>query len=198
MNETNESSDAPVVLIVDDNRDIADVYNQYLEPDYDVITAYDGLEALEKLHSEVDVVLLDRRMPEAHGDEVLAEIRDRTNIDCRVVMVTAVAPSADVISLDFDDYLVKPVSEDTLRDAVDRMLARTVLDDELLNAFAHASKMATLEAKMDPKALESSEEYAELEAQFDEYRDLFDKIDPKDNLYAELSAMKLNALFAEK
>jgi hypothetical protein len=77
------------------------------------------------------------------------------------------------------------------------MLARNVLDDHLLDAFALASKMAKLESKMDPEALEGSEEYAELEARFNEYRELFSQIDPEDNLYAELSATKMEALFAQ-
>lgn len=197
MDDINEPMDDAVVLIVDDQEDLAETYAGALKTDYEVITAYGGAEALEKLTPDVDVVLLDRRMPEMHGDEVLAEIRARDDIDCRVVMVTAVDPSLDVISLDFDDYLAKPVTEDQLLDAVRRMLVRNVLDDHLLDAFALASKMAKLETKMDPEALEQSERYAELDARFNEYRELFSRIDPQDNLYAELSATKMKALFAQ-
>lgn len=197
MSDLDASIDDPVILIVDDERDLVDTYAGGLEPDYEVIRAYGGREALEKLDSDVDIVLLDRRMPAVHGDDVLAEIRAREDVDCRVVMVTAVDPSPDVISLDFDDYLVKPVTEDTLRDAVGRMLSRNVLDEHLLDAFALASKMAKLEAKMDPEVLEGSDEYAELEARFNEYRDLFGQIDPEENLYGKLSAMKMEALFAQ-
>jgi len=197
MDDRAEASEDAVVLIVEDERDLAETYAGALEEDHEVITAYGGEEALEKVHQRVDIVLLDRRMPGRHGDDVLGQLREREDIDCRIVMVTAVDPSPEVVSLDFDDYLVKPVTEETLQDAVRRMLARNVLDDHLLDAFALASKMAKLESKMDPEALEGSEEYAELEARFNEYRELFSQIDPEDNLYAELSATKMEALFAQ-
>lgn len=197
MDEADTPVDEPVVLIVDDQEDLAETYAGALESDHEVITAHGGAAALEQLDPAVDVVLLDRRMPEVHGDEVLAEIRERDDTDCRVVMVTAVDPSPEVVSLDFDDYLVKPVSEETLREAVSGMLARNALEDNLLDALALASKMATLEAKMDPEVLEASDEYADLEARFNEYRELFAQIDPRDDLYAKLSATKMEALFAQ-
>jgi len=195
--QNNESSDMPTVLVVDDEREAADLFYQFLCSDYEVLTAYNGGEALEKIGPEVDVVLLDRRMPDIHGDEVLAEIRNQDN-DCRVVMVTAVEPSLDVISMEFDDYLVKPVDKETVVNAVDRMITRNALDANLLEAFALATKMATLEAKMSPEKLESSEEYAELLSQFEDFKALVKGIDPADSLYAELSAMKMEALFTDE
>lgn len=197
MYQNNESSDMPTVLVVDDEREAADLFYQFLCSDYEVLTAYNGEEALEKIGPEVDVVLLDRRMPDIHGDEVLAEIRNQDN-DCRVVMVTAVEPSLDVISMEFDDYLVKPVDKETVVNAVDRMITRNALDANLLEAFALATKMATLEAKMSPEKLESSEEYAELLSQFEDFKALVKGIDPADSLYAELSAMKMEALFTDE
>lgn len=196
MNALNSPDETPTVLIVDDEQDAADLYAGFLEPEYRVITAYGGKEAIEKFSDDVDVVLLDRRMPDFHGDAVLEEIR-ASGTDCRVVMVTAVDPDIDVISLNFDDYLVKPVSSETLRDAVDRMITRNVLDDKLLEALALASKMATLESKMDPAELEESEEYAELERRFTEFKSLLQRINPADDLYAELSAVKMEALFTD-
>ncbi len=80
---------------------------------YDVRRAYEGHEALELLDGEVNIVLLDRRMPGLSGDEVLSELR-RRELHSRVVMVTAVKPDFDIIDMGFDDYLVKPVSKDDL------------------------------------------------------------------------------------
>lgn len=197
MNQKNTAKKSATILIVDDEREIADSYAETLRSEYAVITAYSGKAALEEIDSGVDVALLDRRMPDLSGDEVLAEIRSR-DIDCRVVMVTAVDPDIDIISLDFDDYLVKPVSGVMIQDAVERMLARTNIEANLQNAFSLASKMATLEAKMDIEELEASEEYEDLEARFSEYRKLFAEIDPNNDLYAKLSTTKMKALFADK
>ena len=81
----------PLVLVVEDEPDLADLYATWLKIDYSVRTAYGGEEAVEQLDDEIDVVLLDRRMPGLSGDEVLTKIRER-GIDCYVSMVTAVEP----------------------------------------------------------------------------------------------------------
>lgn len=193
MPETEGDDERPIVLIVDDEEAVADLYADTLADEYTVHTAYAGEEALEVIDSTVDIVLLDRRMPGLSGDDVVEEIRRRA-IDCRVVMVTAVDPDLDVISLDFDDYLVKPVSAEELHDAVERMLARDAYDAQLKEALAIASKMATLESKMDLEDLEASDEYAALEARFVALRDRFDDLDPDDHGYVELSTGKLQGL----
>ena len=181
-------------ILVDDEEGILDLYTGYLEDTYAVRTASSGAEALDRIDDAVDVALLDRRMPGRSGDEVLEEVRAR-GIDCRVVMVTAIDPGVDVIDLDFDDYLVKPVSPGEVRDAVERMLVRDAYEERLQEAFATASKMATLESKTDVEDLEASDEYAALEARFAELRDVFKGIDPDDDLYVELSTGKLHTLF---
>ena len=78
---------------------------------HDVRTAYGGEEALEKADEDVDLVFLDRQMPDMSGDDVLERVRER-GLDCRVVMVTAVDPDFDIVEMPFDDYLTKPVMRD--------------------------------------------------------------------------------------
>ena len=197
MNQNTLRPESATILVVDDDEETADVLAKMLQSDHEVIVAYGGEEALELVGPDIDVVLLDRRMPDCKGDEVLEEIRSR-GIDCRVVMVTAVEPDIDIIRLDFDDYLVKPVSQETLRETVDRMITRSALDEKLLAAFSLATKMATLESKMAISDLEASEEYAQLEAEFEEYRSLFQGIDPADDLYGKLSTTKMKALFGDR
>lgn len=109
------------VLIVDDDKDVADVYQLQLQNKYEVKAAYGGEEALETIDETVDVVLLDRRMPELTGDEVLQEIRER-GFDCRVVIVSAVDKDEGV-SVPADDYYEKPMDGDTLYEAVEPQLA---------------------------------------------------------------------------
>lgn len=196
MTAPTTETNPPTVLIVDDERETADLFATFLEDRYEVVTAYGGEEALERFGPNVDVVLLDRRMPDVHGDAVLEDIRSQDG-DCRVVMVTAIDPDTDVIGLEFDDYLVKPVTMEAVRKTVDQMLHRAALDEHLQEALSLASKMATLESKMDIDELEESEEYAELVARFDEFRDLLAEIASSDDLYGEFSAVKMEALFAD-
>jgi DNA-binding response OmpR family regulator len=163
------SEERPVVLIVEDEPDLADLYATWLRDEYVPRVTYGGAEALEELDDEVSVVLLDRRMPEVSGDAVLEAIRDR-DIDCRVAMVTAVEPDFDIVAMGFDDYLVKPVSKDVLRATVDNMHLRSSYDAGVQRLFSLASKKALLESEKSQTALADNPEYADLEAELGELR----------------------------
>jgi DNA-binding response OmpR family regulator len=155
-------TDDATVLVVDDNRAVADTYAAFLREDYDVLTAYDGREALATVDAAVDVVLLDRRMPDISGDEVLAEIRSRA-LDPRVVMLTAVDPDFDIVDMPFDAYVVKPVERADVTGVVAEMCERAGYDDEFRRFLSLASKKAALEREKDESTLEASEEYAHVE-----------------------------------
>ncbi|EMA63089.1 HoxA-like transcriptional regulator [Halorubrum lipolyticum DSM 21995] len=162
--------------------------------EYTVLTAHSGTEALEKVSPDVDVVLLDRRMPGLSGDDVLETIRER-EIDCRVVMVTAISPGTDILDLPFDDYLVKPVSRDDIRDAVSRMLVRASYDDTIQELVAIVSKMATLESMMTLSEMEASSRYTALTERFADLRAEIDVPGSDTELYSEFSTEKIDGVF---
>jgi len=149
------------LLVVDDEKEVADVYALKLEREYTVRVAYGGEEALEKVDDEVDVVLLDRRMPDKSGDDVLEEIRER-ELDCRVVMITAVDPDFDIIEMPFDDYLCKPVENDDLLGAVEQQLSAREYDDRLSEYYEVTSKLALLEAEKTPQELQTNDDIGAL------------------------------------
>lgn len=159
-------SGKPTVLVVEDERELADLYAVWLGDEYDVRVAYDYQTALAAADEDVAVALLDRRLPEGSGDEVLAGVRER-RLDCRVAMITAVDPGLDVVDLGFDDYLVKPVKPDDLRATVEGLLRRSEYDDLLQEQFAVSSKIAALEAHQSEQKLETSDEYARLRERFE-------------------------------
>ncbi|MFB6197897.1 MAG: response regulator [Halobacteriaceae archaeon] len=187
------------VLVVDDEKSLADLYAEWLASEYTVRTAYDGKEALDVIDDDVDVILLDRRMPDLSGDEVLTEIRNQ-GFECRVAMVTAVEPDFDVLEMEFDAYLTKPVSRDELFEIVDRLLAQATYEQDIQRYFALLSKRTALENEKPPEELEYSEEYAELldelsrtEAELDttldefnegDFKSLFDTLDLDDEQIA--------------
>ncbi|MDS0293020.1 HalX domain-containing protein [Halogeometricum luteum] len=163
------SADQPLVLIVEDEPDLADLYATWLRENCRVRVAYGGHEALDQLDGDVDVVLLDRRMPDLSGDEALAEIRNR-GFECRVAMVTAVEPDFDIVAMGFDDYLVKPVSKEALEETVDNLLLRNSYNDGVQELFSLASKKALLESEKEAATLEENDEYRELDARLSELR----------------------------
>ncbi|MFC6988591.1 response regulator [Haloplanus sp. GCM10025708] len=169
-----DSESEPTVLVVEDEQPLADLYSFWLEEAATVRTAYDGEEALDRVDEDVDVVLLDRRMPGLSGDEVLDRFDER-GLDCRVVMVTAVDPDFDIVDMNIDDYLVKPITADDLEAAVDRMVRRDQFDEELLETYRLVEKKAALESAKSQQELRASEEYARLERRVTELRNRVDE-----------------------
>jgi DNA-binding response OmpR family regulator len=109
------------ILIVDDERPLLESYAAMLETRYDVSTAETGASALETVNEETDVVVLDRRLAEYTGTELLTAIRER-NLGCQVLFCSAVVPTVDILSAEPDGYLHKPVGMDELTDAIETQL----------------------------------------------------------------------------
>jgi len=171
------SEQPPLVLVVEDEPDLADLYAAWLGDEYRVRTAYGGQEALEQLDEaddDVNAILLDRRMPGLSGDEVLSAVRER-GIDCRVAMVTAVEPDFDILKMGFDDYLVKPVTSDTLKETVVGLLRRGEYDTEMQELFSLTSKKAMLETEKSATELADNDEYQRLTDRINELRSQADE-----------------------
>lgn len=184
-------ADAEVVLVVDDEAEVAEVFAIWLEDDYETRVATGGREALEAIEDgDVDVVLLDRRMPDLSGDETLARMRER-GFDGPVAMVTAVDPDFDIVDMEFDDYLVKPVSREELHETVERLGSIGSYDERTQDQFALARKLATLELEKSEAELETSEEYAALRSQFEEAQGALDEA------FADMDERARTALFRD-
>lgn len=104
--------DKNTILIADDNPQITSILVSYCKKEgYDTIVAVDGYDALNKLTSDVSLVLLDVMMPKLDGFSVCKEIRKDNNVP--VIMVTARGEDYEkIMGLDIgaDDYIVKPFS----------------------------------------------------------------------------------------
>ncbi len=102
---------AECILIVDDEREIADLVALYLENEgFQVFRCYDGREALECIENQkLDLVILDIMLPGVSGLEICRKIREKHNYP--VIMLTAKGGEMDKITgltLGADDYLTKP------------------------------------------------------------------------------------------
>jgi PAS domain S-box-containing protein len=131
------------VLVVDDERRYVEAHARMLREEYTVETAGGGQEALDVVDEAVDVVLLDRQMPGLDGDEVASKIRDR-EIDCRIVLLTAVEPDVDIIELGIDDYLIKPAGKEDLSECIEELLEWNEYDNPMQDFFALSNKREVL------------------------------------------------------
>lgn len=176
--------DTATVLVVDDEREVADVYALRLRDQFETRVAYSGSDALETMDVDVDVVLLDRRMPDISGDEVLDRIREK-GYDCRVIMLTAVDPGLDIVDMPFDDYLCKPVEKADLVEVIDQQLDIIRHDETLSEYFELTSKLALLESELSEEEADASDELAALEEQVEELRaELDDALEGLDDIEA--------------
>lgn len=155
------TSQNPVVLIVEDERGLADLYAEWLAAEYEVRTAYTGEQAIESVDGDLDVVLLDRNLPDSSGDELLAEIRAR-GLECQVAMVTAVEPSLDVIDMGFDSYLAKPIRKAELVEVTAQLLNRKQLSAKTQELYRLVTKRALLETELSTTELAQSRDVQQL------------------------------------
>ena len=123
------------VLVVDDERRMVGFIRLNLEQDgFEVIEAYNGTEALERLRDSLpDLILLDVMMPDIDGFEVLRTIREVSQVP--IIMLTAKGEEDDKVKgleLGADDYVTKPFSPRELVSRVKAVLRRgsTFEEDE--------------------------------------------------------------------
>jgi DNA-binding NtrC family response regulator len=113
------------VLVVDDDKLVNEFINETLtRAGYECVPVFSGEEALEKLKNQAfDIVLTDLKMREMDGIALLEHCR-RLSPDTRVVMMTAygtVETAVKAIKLGAVDFLLKPVSPDTLEHILSRV-----------------------------------------------------------------------------
>jgi DNA-binding response OmpR family regulator len=116
------------VLVADDDPQILRLVARNLQlEDYDVVTATDGQEALERLEAHVfDLAILDVMMPRMDGFTVTERVRQFSSVP--VIIVTARGQDQDKIrglDLGADDYLTKPFSVEELLARVRSVLRRS-------------------------------------------------------------------------
>ena len=117
------------ILIVEDEKEIREGVSEYLaEVRYSVISAEDGMQAIELFkNNKIDLVILDIMLPKANGFVVLNKIRQESNVP--VIMLTAMSDDyTQIMSFDeeADDYITKPFSIIVLHKRIEALLRRGV------------------------------------------------------------------------
>lgn len=136
------------IAVVDDDRNIAELIQLYLEKDGYETRIYSGGKALLDEFGELtpDLILLDIMLPEIDGLEVLKALRKMSNVP--VVMLTARGETFDKVlglELGADDYLVKPFDGKELLARVKAVLRRTAGVTNTHSAVVHKNIAIDLE-----------------------------------------------------
>lgn len=125
------------ILIVDDEPLNVELLSVYLRDTYDIITSYNGRDALEKVKNESpDLILLDVMMPNMNGYDVCCTIRKEFKMDfIPIIMVTALTDKADHqkgIDAGADEFLKKPVGKFELDKKISSLLRIKKMHNDLL------------------------------------------------------------------
>ncbi|MFD0868130.1 response regulator transcription factor [Paenibacillus residui] len=156
------------ILLVDDEKEIVDLLEIYLKNDgYQLLKAYNGLEALNILESHVvDLIILDIMMPKMDGIQACLKIREQRNMP--IIMLSAKSQDMDKItglSMGADDYVTKPFNPLELMARVKSQLRRykrlntpsdakaeeIEIDDLTINVATHEVKVDGREVKLTPR-----------------------------------------------
>ena len=128
--ESKESASAFHVLVIEDNRDLANAIGTvFCINGHTVVLAHNGLQAIEMFKAEnPDIVVCDIGLPGIDGYEVAKRIRQiKTNKCVTLIALSGYGGEHDIergIKSGFDEYLVKPVSVATIQDAIRKLTYR--------------------------------------------------------------------------
>lgn len=150
---TTDSTDDPknIILVVDDNEQNLELLVAYLDDlNCEVITAVDGVDALEKMQvTTPDLILLDVMMPRMSGFECCRKIKSTPETrDVPVIMVTALNELGDIergVESGTDDFITKPVNRLELITRVQSLLRVRHLQNELDRTLEY---LGTVEASV--------------------------------------------------
>src|SRR3990170_481910 len=123
------------ILLVDNELDIVEFLQYNLEKEgFEVLPAYDGIQALEKLSENPDLIILDIMMPKLDGFEVFRKIRENEKFkNIPIIFLTAKSGEVDEIKgleLGASDYIQKPISPKKLVARVKSNLRKANQSDE--------------------------------------------------------------------
>ncbi|MCL5673517.1 MAG: response regulator [Deltaproteobacteria bacterium] len=118
------------IIIVEDNEINMDLIKAMLERyDFNIVEAYDGFEAIEKINNNNDdafLILLDIGLPGIDGIEVFKRLKQSENTaDIPVIAVTAHAMKGNkehLLSLGFNDFIEKPIDKNILFEKINKFL----------------------------------------------------------------------------
>ena len=144
------------ILVVDDDREIVDAIEIYLSNEgFEVLKAYDGMEALEIIaDTDIDLIIIDIMMPRLDGIRATMKIREDKNIP--IIILSAKSEASDKVmglNVGADDYVTKPFKPLELIARVKSHLRRWSMAAELNgeNLDSKILKTGGLELDMDSK-----------------------------------------------
>ena len=155
------------VLIVEDEKTISDIIKiNLLKEGYEIVTAYDGREALEIFEkTDPDLILLDVMLPYVDGFQVCRKVRDKSSVP--IIMLTAKEEEVDKVlglELGADDYITKPfgmreliarVKANIRRVEFDTVVEESNVDEKIIKSDNLIIDLARYEVRKNDEVIEN-------------------------------------------
>lgn len=163
-------NEKPLVLVVEDNREMNDFVARVLEPEFRTLSAHNGRQGLELAEAHLpDLILSDVMMPEMPGDELIRNLRERPHLaSIPVILLTAKADDelkSHLLGEGAQDYVMKPFVVEELRARVRNLVANKLVRDTLQKELAsqdddiaELAQQVTQRARQLAEAKEAAEE----------------------------------------
>jgi two-component system response regulator CpxR len=188
------------ILLIDDDRDLAELLGEYLDAEgYRLSAAHSGEDGIVQLREHhYDLVLLDVMMPGIDGFETLRQIRNHSSVP--VLMLTAKGEEMDrVLGLELgaDDYLAKPYSHRELLARIKALLRRIELDKVQQESDSGTLECNGVTLNFDTYEVECEGEHVPMTtSEFKVLRVLMARVGkavPKEDLYREVLGREIMA-----
>lgn len=116
----------PPAFIIEDDPHLNQLFVVTLKNQFEVTAIHDGTQALALLEQHVpELIVLDMNLPGAPGAKILAYVRAEPRLaQTRVILATADAQQADILSEEADIVLLKPISPAQLRELANRLVTK--------------------------------------------------------------------------
>jgi len=149
------------VLLAEVDPALADLYERWLAERYAVQTVERGAAVLDRLDRDVDVLVVNRLLPDRAGADVLEAVSRRAP-EWGVLVVSTQPVDVDVLDLPFDDYLLKPVDRFALHEGVETARDRASVDPAVREYDRLCTKRHLIEAEKTADTLSNAARYAAL------------------------------------
>ena len=153
----------PTVLVVDSDRRLTDMYSRWLSDRYAVVRAHSDEELDRQVGEEIDVVLFAEGVPGTDPERILSAVSP----ECRTIMLVEERADFDILEVDCDGLLRKPVVSERLCETIEEQLTRQGESERRREFGALTAKRSFLESIYPSETLESNDTFGELCSRLD-------------------------------
>lgn len=149
---------APTVVLVETDRRLTEMYRDWLSDRYAVVRAHNNEELNAALEEHPDVVLFGRQLPGVDA----ASVPEAVDPECRTILLVDDRPAFDVLDVDCDDVLAKPLVRDRTLASIDEQLSRRGESERERECRALVAKRDAFEAAYSSTTLADQDQYGDV------------------------------------